>query len=73
MSRRSTAWPVQEVCWAVGLGSVGSFTGAFRRMFGVTPTAWRKAGPAPETVARVPACVRKAYGRPQRRTFGQGS
>ncbi|MCW2926646.1 MAG: transcriptional regulator, AraC family [Thermoleophilia bacterium] len=70
---RSTDWPVSEVCWAVGLTSVGSFTSAFRRAFGVTPTAWRAAGPTAEMIARVPACVRKVYGRPQHRTFGEGS
>ena len=66
---RSTDWPVSQVCWAVGLTSVGSFTTAFRRMYDVTPTAWRAAGPPPEAIAQVPACVRMVYGRQQRRTF----
>jgi AraC-like DNA-binding protein len=65
----STDWPVSEVCWAVGLTSVGSFTTSFRRMFGSTPTAWREAGPSPDSLPLVPLCVRRLYGRPVRRTF----
>ncbi|MCW2921851.1 MAG: transcriptional regulator, AraC family [Thermoleophilia bacterium] len=70
---RSTDWPISQVCWAVGLTSVGSFTTAFRRMYDVTPTAWRAAGPSPASIARVPDCVRLAYGRQPRRTFREGS
>lgn len=33
--------PVQDVCVAVGLESVASFTRAFRRHCGMTPGAWR--------------------------------
>lgn len=66
---RSTDWQVSEVCWAVGLSSVGSFTTSFRRMFGSTPTEWRQAGPPPESLPLVPLCIRKLYGRPVRRTF----
>ena len=54
---------------SVGLSSVGSFTGSFGRMFGMPPTAYRAAHPPAAQVARVPACVVRAYARPQVRTF----
>jgi AraC-like DNA-binding protein len=69
---RGTDWPVAEVCWSVGLSSVGSFTTTFTRTFGMTPTAWRAAGPPPESIPFVPTCMRRLYGRPQRRTFREG-
>ena len=70
---RSTDWPVLEICYAVGLASVGSFTTSFTRTYGMTPTAWRAAGPPAAALVRVPRCVRLVYGRPQRRTFREGS
>lgn len=36
---RTTDRSVAEVCLAVGLQSLGSFTTSFKRMFGMTPTA----------------------------------
>jgi AraC-like DNA-binding protein len=70
---RNTDRNVAEVCLAVGLRSVGSFTTSFRRAFGVTPTAYRAAHPAAATRARVPGCVLLAWARPQRSTFGEDS
>jgi AraC-like DNA-binding protein len=66
---RSTDWPVIRICLAVGLSSVGSFTTSFRRMFGMTPTQYRRSFPPAAHQARIPACVVKAYARPQVRTF----
>jgi AraC-like DNA-binding protein len=66
---RSTDWSVARVCVSVGLTSVGSFTVSFGRMFGLPPTAYRAAHPPAAQVARVPACVVRAWGRPQVRTF----
>jgi AraC-like DNA-binding protein len=66
---RHTDRPVIEICLEVGLQSVGSFTTSFRRMFGMTPTAYREAHPPAAAYARVPACVVRVYGRPQVRTF----
>jgi AraC-like DNA-binding protein len=70
---RNTDRNVAEVCLAVGLRSVGSFTSSFRRAFGVTPTAYRAAHPAAATRARVPGCVLLAWARPQASTFGEDS
>ena len=70
---RRTDWTVADICFAVGLSSVGSFTTSFRRMFGVTPTAYRAAFPPAASMALVPGCVVRAYGRPQHRTFREDS
>src|ERR671921_1601730 len=42
---RSTDRSVAEICFSVGLQSVGSFTTAFKRTYGVTPTAYRASFP----------------------------
>jgi AraC-like DNA-binding protein len=64
---------VADICMSVGLRSVGSFTTSFRRMFGMTPTAYRATFPPAAHHARVPACVVRTYARPQHRTFREDS
>lgn len=66
---RTTDRPVAEVCLAVGLDSLGSFTTSFTRMFGLSPAAYRAAWPPAADRALVPACVLRAYGRPRHKTF----
>jgi AraC-like DNA-binding protein len=66
---RSTDRSVADICFLVGMQSVGSFTTSFRRMFGMTPTAYRASLPPAAAYALVPACVVHVYGRPQHRTF----
>src|SRR5829696_628080 len=66
---RDTDHSVAEISLAVGLQGVGSFTTSFKRMFGVTPTAYRAASPPAARNARVPACIVRAYSRPKHRTF----
>jgi transcriptional regulator GlxA family with amidase domain len=66
---RSTDHSVVEICFAVGMQSVGSFTSSFTRTFGASPTAYRAKFPPASDFALVPACVVRAHGRPQRRTF----
>lgn len=66
---RVTDWPVADVCFAVGAGSLGSFTASFSRIFGATPTAYRRSWPPAARFVRIPRCVAMAYGRPQNRTF----
>jgi len=70
---RSTDHPVADVCWEVGLRSVGSFTSSFTRTFGVSPAAYRARFPPAAQHALVPECVLRAYGRPQHRTFREDS
>jgi AraC-like DNA-binding protein len=68
---RNTDWPVAEICLAVGLRSVGSFTTSFGRNFGMSPTAYRAAFPPAADRARIPTCILQAYGRPRSSTFGE--
>lgn len=66
---RGTDRSVADICVAVGLTSVGSFTTTFSRVYGATPTAYRASFPPAATYALVPACVVHAHARPQNRTF----
>jgi len=70
---RSTDRSVIEICLAVGLQSVGSFTTSFTRTFGISPTGYRASFPPASQRALVPACVLSVYGRPQHRTFREDS
>jgi AraC-like DNA-binding protein len=70
---RTTDRSVADICFSVGLQSVGSFTTSFKRTYGVSPTAYRAAYPPATHQARIPACVVRVYGRPQRRTFREDS
>ncbi len=70
---RNTDRSVADVCFSVGLQSVGSFTTSFTRTYGVSPTAYRTRHPPAAQQARVPACVLRLYGRPQRSTFREDS
>jgi AraC-like DNA-binding protein len=70
---RTTDYTVAQICFCVGLKSVGSFTTSFTRTYGASPTAYR-AGFTPASYhALIPTCVLRAYGRPQRRTFREDS
>ena len=66
---RTTDRSVTEICFTVGLRSLGSFTTSFTRTFGLSPTAYREQYPPAAAYALVPGCVARAYGRPQHRTF----
>jgi AraC-like DNA-binding protein len=66
---RSTDHSVADICFTVGLSSVGSFTTSFGRTYGMTPTAYRAAHPPASSLARVPSCMLRAWGRPTTSTF----
>jgi AraC-like DNA-binding protein len=68
---RTTDRSISDVCLAVGLHSVGSFTTTFGRTYGVSPTAYRASHPPAATQARLPTCVLQAYARPNGSTFGE--
>jgi AraC-like DNA-binding protein len=70
---RTTDRSVADICFSVGLQSVGSFTTSFTRTYGVLPTAYRSAFPPASHYALIPMCVLRAYGRPQHRTFREDS
>jgi AraC-like DNA-binding protein len=70
---RTTDRSVADVCFSVGLQSVGSFTTSFTRTYGVPPTAYRARFPPAADRVQVPTCVLRAHGRPQRSTFREDS
>lgn len=70
---RTTDNSVAEICLAVGLQGIGSFTTSFKRTFGMTPTAYRAAFPPAISHAIVPACMVRAFGRPRHSTFREDS
>jgi AraC-like DNA-binding protein len=65
---RNTDRSVADICFTVGLRSVGSFTTSFRRVYRMSPTAYRAAHP-PLEQARIPTCVLQAYARPHSSSF----
>ena len=66
---RNTDRTVTEICFAVGLTSVGSFTDELPARLRLAPAAYRASFPPAQRHIRVPLCVARAYGRPQNRTF----
>jgi AraC-like DNA-binding protein len=60
---RYTDRSVADICMAVGLESVGSFTSSFKRTYGRTPTAYRASFPPARVYARVPECILRVYAR----------
>jgi AraC-like DNA-binding protein len=70
---RTTDNSVAEICLAVGLQSIGSFTTSFTRTYGRSPTAYRASFPPASANARIPGCIVRAYARPQHRTFREDS
>src|SRR5919197_4000116 len=70
---RTTDRSVADICFSVGLQSVGSFTTSFTRTYGLSPTAYRATFPPAAAYALVPTCIARAYGRPQHSTFREDS
>jgi AraC-like DNA-binding protein len=66
---RNTDRSVTDICFDVGLRSLGSFTTSFTRVHGVPPLTYRASFPPAQRLIRVPDCIARAYGRPQNRTF----
>src|SRR5688572_4870497 len=64
---RNTDRSIPEICFAVGLRSVGSFTTSFGRAFGLSPAAYRAAHPPAAHRARIPTCMLLAWSRPRAR------
>jgi AraC-like DNA-binding protein len=70
---RTTDRSVADICFTVGLSSVGSFTTSFGKTYGVSPTAYRAAHPPAADRARIPTCVLRAWARPQSSMFREDS
>ena len=66
---RNTDNSVAEICLAVGLQGIGSFTTSFKRTFGRTPTEYRASFPPASDQAMVPGCILRAHATPKHRTF----
>jgi len=64
---RTTDRSIADICFSVGLSSIGSFTTSFTRMFEKSPAAYRASFPPAAAKVVVPSCVVRAYGRPQHR------
>ncbi len=59
---------VTEVCFAVGCGSLGTFTTRFTELVGVPPTTYRRE--AARATEGMPACVAKQVTKPVRNRSG---
>jgi AraC-like DNA-binding protein len=70
---RHTDYPVARICTEVGLRSVGSFTTAFRNVFGKTPACYRGERDAFSFLAFVPSCVAESWDRPKIRRIREGA
>ena len=69
---RTTDRSIADICFSVGLQSLGSFTTSFTRMFEKSPAAYRASFPPAVSRVVVPSCVVRAYGRPQHRLAERG-
>jgi AraC-like DNA-binding protein len=70
---RNTDHSVTEVCFEVGLTSVGSFITSFKRIYGQTPAQYRASNPPAATWAMVPSCLIQEHARRQNRTIREDS
>ena len=66
---RNTDRSVTEICFNVGLASVGSFTTSFGRAFSMSPTAYRASYPPASARVRIPTCILQAHARPPYSSF----
>ena len=66
---RTTDRGIADICYSVGLQSLGSFTTSFTRMFEKSPAAYRASFPPAVARVVVPSCVVRAYARPIGSTF----
>src|SRR6187401_1576252 len=58
---RTTDRGIADICYSVGLQSLGSFTTSFTRMFEKSPAAYRASFPPAASNVVVPSCVVRAY------------
>jgi AraC-like DNA-binding protein len=66
---RTTDRTVADICFTVGLRSVGSFTTSFGRTFGISPTAYRAAHPPAASRVPIPTCMVLMWARPRSSRF----
>src|ERR1700689_1501340 len=56
---RMTDRSIADVCFSVGLQSVGSFTTSFSGAFGLAPAAYRARYPPASQFALIPSCIQR--------------
>src|SRR5690348_2476116 len=61
---RTANLSVTEICFLVGFGSVGSFSGRFRELVGKSPTEYRAASVSADGPPTIPGCVVLMWTRP---------
>lgn len=54
--------PIQDICFEVGFESLGSFSSLFRRVTGLSPSAYRRCKQRRAQPAYIPLCHRFARG-----------
>lgn len=59
---RTTDLPVTEICASVGFESLGSFSALFRKIAGISPSAYRLSVQASAKPAYIPLCVCLLHG-----------
>ena len=59
---RSSDLPISEICTTVGFESIGSFSSLFRRISGLSPSAYRKFAQRRSQPAFIPLCYRIKQG-----------
>jgi AraC-like DNA-binding protein len=70
---RTTDRTVADICFMVGLRSVGSFTSSFGRAYGCSPVVYRSTHPPAADRARIPTCMVSAWARPRSSRFREDS
>ncbi len=59
---RNTDLPITEICMSVGFESLGSFSTLFRKVAGVSPSAYRSSVRPSSKPAYIPLCVCLLHG-----------
>lgn len=59
---RNSDLSITEICMAVGFESLGSFSTLFRKVTGVSPSAYRASSQPTHTPAYIPLCVCVLHG-----------
>ena len=59
---RNSDLSITEICVAVGFESLGSFSTLFRKVAGISPSAYRVRSHPTPTPAYIPLCVRLLHG-----------
>lgn len=59
---RNTDLSITDICAAVGFESLGSFSTLFRKLAGLSPTAYRSSSSPSATPAYIPLCICLLHG-----------